>query len=110
MNLFPFLMKDIDVTAGLKKSGTIIINTNKPKDKLGIKNFKVFTTDASTVAMSIFKKDIVNTAMLGAFAATTELVSLETLNKGIEQRFEGNIKLIDLNKKAIKDVYNKLKE
>ena len=40
--------------------------------------------------------------MLGAFAAATELVSLETLNKGIEQRFEGNQKLIDLNKKAIK--------
>jgi len=104
--LDPSLVKEIDVAQGLKKKGKIIVNTNK---NIKIKDFKVNTVDASTVAMKLFKKDIVNTAMLGAFAHATGLVSLESLYKGVEQRFAGNQKLIDLNKKAIKEVYNKLK-
>jgi Pyruvate/2-oxoacid:ferredoxin oxidoreductase gamma subunit len=47
--------------------------------------------------------------MLGAFAAATKLVSLESLYKGIEQRFKGNEKLIDSNKKAVTEVYHKLR-
>ena len=104
--LDPSLMKDLNVTQGLKKKGILIVNTNK---KLKINNFEIHTADASTVALKLFKKDIVNTAMLGAFAAATKLVSLESLYKGVEQRFEGNKNLIDLNKKAIKEVYDKLK-
>jgi 2-oxoacid:acceptor oxidoreductase gamma subunit (pyruvate/2-ketoisovalerate family) len=107
--LDPSLIKEINVMQGLKKTGLVIINTNQPANKLGIKNFKVYTADATTVALKIFKSDIVNTAMLGAFAAATKLVSLESLYKGVEQRFEGNRKLIDSNKKAIKEVYDKLK-
>ncbi|MBR9691978.1 pyruvate ferredoxin oxidoreductase [Candidatus Woesearchaeota archaeon] len=107
--LDPSLMKDIDVIEGLKKKGIVIINTSQPVKKLGIKNFEVHTADASTVALKLFGRDIVNTAMLGAFAAATKLVSLESLYKGVEQRFEGKQKLIDLNKQAIKEVYNKLK-
>jgi len=107
--LDPSLLKDINVTEGLKKKGIVIVNTNKPAKKLGIKNFEVHIADATTVALRIFGQDIVNTAMLGAFAAATKLVSLESLYKGVEQRFEGNEKMIESNKKAIKEVYNKLK-
>ncbi|MEE9526003.1 MAG: 2-oxoacid:acceptor oxidoreductase family protein [Candidatus Woesearchaeota archaeon] len=104
--LDPSLMSELDVTEGLKKKGLLIINTNK---KITKKDAEVHIVDASSVALKLFKKDIVNTAMLGAFAAATKLVSLESLYKGVEQRFKGNQKLIDLNKKAIKEVYNKLK-
>ena len=103
------LIKDINVTEGLKKDGIIIINSKKPAKELGIKGFKAYTVDATDVALRIFGKDIVNTAMLGAFAAVTKDISLESFNKGIEQRFAGKIKLIDLNKQAIKEVYDKLK-
>ncbi len=48
--LDPSLLKDLNVTEGLKKNGIVIINTNKPANKLGIKNFKVHTVDATTVA------------------------------------------------------------
>ena len=101
--LDPTLMKDLDATEGLKKKGVFIINTKKA---LKNNNFKVYAVNASSVALRIFKKDIVNTAMLGAFAAATELVSLESLMKGVEQRFEGNRELIMKNKQAIKEVYN----
>ena len=107
--LDPSLMKDIDVTEGLKKKGIVIVNTNQPVEKLKIKKFKVHTVDASKTALKIFKSNIVNTPILGAFVAITELIDLSSLNKAIEQKFKGNKKIIDANKKAIKEVYNKTK-
>jgi 2-oxoacid:acceptor oxidoreductase gamma subunit (pyruvate/2-ketoisovalerate family) len=104
------LLETIDITEGLKEKGTIIINSKKSPDKLKIKgNFKVHTVNATSVALKLFKKDIVNTAMLGAFSKVTKLVSLESLYKGIEERFKGKRKIIDLNKQAIKEVYNQIK-
>ena len=104
------LLETINVTEGLKPKGTIIINSNKSPKDLKIKgNFNIHTVDASSVALKLFKKDIVNTAMLGAFAKVTNQVTLESLDKGIEERFENKIKLIQLNKQAIKAVYEKVK-
>jgi pyruvate ferredoxin oxidoreductase gamma subunit len=104
------LLETIDITEGIKPKGTIIINSNKSQKELKIKgNFHIHTVDASSVALKLFKKDIVNTAMLGAFAKVTESVSLESLYKGLEERFEGKAKIIDLNKQAIKTVYEKIK-
>ena len=107
--LDPSLIEAEDVTAGLKPSGTIIINTTKAPRELikNHNNFKIFTADATSIAMNIFQKPIVNTAILGAFASATKLVSLESLNKAIEERFERSQKLIDLNKKAVKEAYEK---
>ncbi len=104
------LLETIDITEGLKEKGTIIINSNKTPAELNIKgNFNIHIVDASSVALKLFKKDIVNTAMLGAFAKVTKLVSLDSLYKGIEERFEGKQKIIDLNKQAIKEVYEQIK-
>lgn len=108
--LDPTLLKETNILEGLKKQGLLIINTKKTPEELGIKgDFKIHAVDATAVAMKIFGQDIVNTAMLGAFAAATKEIKLESLYKAIEQRFEGKGKLIDLNKQAIKEVYERLK-
>lgn len=104
------LLESIDITEGLKPQGIIIINSNKTPKELKIKGkYNIHTVDATSVALKLFKKDIVNTAMLGAFSKITEKVTLESLYKGIEERFEGKYKLIELNKKAIKQVYDKIR-
>jgi len=107
------LLKVRDITSGMRKNGVIIINTNKKLSELNIKNrhnFKVYGVDATSVALKIFKKNIVNTAMLGAFVAVTGLVTLESVYKGIEKRFEDKEELIKLNKEAVKSVYNKIRK
>ncbi len=107
------LLKVKDITASLRKNGIIIVNTNKPLDKLNIKNrhnFKIYGVDATSVALKIFKKNIVNTAMLGAFVAVTGLVTLESVYKGIEKRFEDKEEMIKLNKEAVKSVYDKIRK
>lgn len=104
--LDPSLQESVDVTEGLKKEGLLIMNSSEePK----FKKFETHSIDASSIALDVFGKDIVNTAMLGALAAVSDIINLESLNKAIEDRFEGKSKIIKSNKKVVKEVYNQLK-
>lgn len=103
------LLEAVDVTAGLKKGADIIINTSQPIKGNKYSKFNVHTVDASKVAHDIFKADIVNTAILGAFAKVTGVVSLNAINKSIEDRFSGKPHVIDMNKEAVKKVYDDIK-
>jgi pyruvate ferredoxin oxidoreductase gamma subunit len=103
------LIGAINVAEGIKKNGIIIVNSSKkPKDLDLIGSFKVYTVDASSVALKTFGSDIVNTAMLGAFSAVTKQISLKAIHKGIEDRFKKK-EVVELNRKAIDEVYGKLK-
>lgn len=106
--LEPSLIETVDITNGLKKDGKIIINTSKNPSELNIKgNFKIYTIDATTIALKIFKRAIVNTPILGAFSAMIGLVSLGSLKKAVEEKFKAKGKnIIELNKKAIEELYN----
>jgi pyruvate ferredoxin oxidoreductase gamma subunit len=112
MVLEPSLIDSVDVTDGLKKGGKIIVNTNKKATELRLKgDFELYTVDATTIAMGIFKKPIVNTAMLGAFASVTKSVSLDALEKAIDERFvkTKGVEIANLNKQAIRQVYQQIK-
>lgn len=101
------LFSAIDVTSGIKDDGVIIVNTNKEPKELGIENHKVYTLDVSHEAMEILGRDIVNTAMLGAFSAFTGEVSIGGIVKGIEDQFSGP--LCEKNKKLVEQVYERAK-
>ncbi len=106
------LLETVDVSSGLKKNGKIIINSNKRPDELKINgNFNVYTVDATSIALKIFGKPIVNTPMLGAFSKITKEISLKSLTKAIDETFletKGR-KIAELNKEAITAVYNQTK-
>jgi pyruvate ferredoxin oxidoreductase gamma subunit len=107
--LEPSLMEAVDVTAGLKDGGTIIVNTSQPVTDKKYSKFKVFCVDASKIALEIFKADIVNTAILGAFSKVTGLVSVGAIDKSVEERFAAKPAVVDLNKKAIQTVYEQVR-
>lgn len=89
--LDPTLVEAIDVTAGLKPGGTILINTPKPPSAYPhlVKRFRVATVDASAIALrnrlGSRTQPIVNTAILGAFAAFTGAVALESVCTAIRE-------------------------
>ncbi|MCX8147620.1 MAG: 2-oxoacid:acceptor oxidoreductase family protein, partial [Candidatus Woesearchaeota archaeon] len=112
--LDPTLSHSINVAQGIKEGGIIIINTSKkPKDikikemKEAQSSFKVYTIDATSVALRVFKRPIVNTPILGAFSAITGLVSLKSLLKAVDERFSGKKEMAELNKTAIRELYEK---
>ncbi|MFH1402842.1 MAG: pyruvate ferredoxin oxidoreductase subunit gamma [Candidatus Altiarchaeota archaeon] len=96
-----------NITDGFKEDGMIIVNTNMSAGDLGLKGLNVKTLDVSKLAMEVLGRDIVNTAMLGAFAGFTGEVSLEGLLKGVEGQFSGAI--AEKNKKLVEEVYNQSK-
>lgn len=82
------LLDTIDVVAGLKPQGTVVINSKeKPQDiDLGI-NFRTAAVNATSIALEILKAPITNTAILGAFAKATGVIKLESLEEAIKRRF-----------------------
>lgn len=86
--LDPVLYKIIDITSGLKEGGGIILNSPQdPADFPFSEKFRIATVDASSIAIK-YKlgsrtEPIVNTAILGAFARVTGIMSMETLAKTI---------------------------
>ena len=102
------LVETVDVTQGLKKGGLIIVNSNKTCKELGITGrFDVHVVDATHIAMDIFKRPIVNSPMLGAFARLTRLVTIRSLKKAVDEVLgkSKGAKIAELNKKAIEAVY-----
>ncbi|MEW6262433.1 MAG: 2-oxoacid:acceptor oxidoreductase family protein [Thermodesulfobacteriota bacterium] len=85
------LLKNVPVTQGLKRNGLVLLNSRrKPADfsSLAGDGFRIFVVDASAVAvehgLGSAANPIVNTAILGAFARVTGLVSLESVERAIE--------------------------
>lgn len=116
--LDPTLLTIINVTDGLKDNGVFIINTPKPpswiREKLKIpKNkFKIFTVDATKIALDELGKPIPNTPMIGALARITAVLTMETLKRDITEKFAKKFpdKVITGNLKAIERAFNEVKE
>ncbi len=88
--LDPTLIAAVDVTSGLKTGGSILINSERRPDEYGAlaTRFRVATVDASGIArrhgLGSMNQPIVNTAILGAFAAFSGIVSLDSVCRAIE--------------------------
>ncbi len=88
--LDPTLMEGIDVTRGLKEGGMIVVNSKeKSASFAGNKSYRYATVDASGIAarnhLGSPTSPIVNTAILGAFARATGLVSIEAVLEAIQE-------------------------
>ncbi len=86
--LDPVLLGTVDVTAGLRPGGWVIANSPRGPETLRVDSeFNVATCDATGIALAdglgTRTMPIVNTAMAGAFAAATSLVSLASVLESI---------------------------
>jgi 2-oxoacid:acceptor oxidoreductase gamma subunit (pyruvate/2-ketoisovalerate family) len=85
------LIGAVDVTAGLKPRGSILINSDRPPEDYPslLERFRVATVDASSIAirhgLGSKTQPIVNTAILGAFATESGLVRLESVCAAIRE-------------------------
>jgi len=94
----PTLFKAIDVFQGLKPSGYLIINTNKSFDELHLAEIvaklpggHARAVPASELALKHVGRAVPNAALLGAFAALTEIVHLQSVATAIRQAFPGKV-------------------
>jgi len=92
MVLDPTLTEAVDVTAGVKPGGTIIVNSPKKAAELKVRGgFNVKTFDATTLSVELGlgtrTAPIVNTTMLGVFAKLTGLVGVDALAASVDKYF-----------------------
>lgn len=82
----PTLSKSVDIFEGINDNAVLIQATKKDISELSFPDTlsKVGTCDAFGLAMDIIGRPITNTIMLGVFAKTTGLVSVDSINKAME--------------------------
>ncbi len=99
------------VKEGLNKDGFILINTNKYPGHFSFIKQKIYTTDATKIALDNIGLPIPNTAILGAFVKIFKKIPLETLKKAVEKELknEGKETLVEKNNKAVEVCYNKMR-
>ena len=104
--LDPTLLDIVDVSAGLKPTGTLVINTAKSLEQVrkdyGFKA-KLAVVDASKIAMEEMKVPITNTTMLGALIRSAGLVRMESMDRPLNGRFG---KIAERNKKAMQRAFD----
>ncbi len=94
--LDPTLITAVEVTSGLKPEGSLLINSRHQPSHfaaLSLPGRRLATVDASAIAAGLGlgspTNPIVNTAILGAFAAVTGLLSLDSILAGIPDHVPG---------------------
>lgn len=105
---FVVVMDETLITPGFEKGirpgACILVNTQHPeKYREDLKDFQLVAIDATSLAMEILGRPITNTAMYGALAAASGLVSLEAVIASIKT--EMNPKLAELNVKIVEKAY-----
>ncbi|MBN1317264.1 MAG: 2-oxoacid:acceptor oxidoreductase family protein [Anaerolineales bacterium] len=106
----------VDVTAGIKSDGLIIVNTPdspaKVRKQLGLESGRVATIDATRIAIDEIGRDITNTPLLGAFAATTGIFSVEDIVDQTRSRFGKKMApaVVEANVRAIQRAAREVQE
>ncbi|HYE81471.1 MAG TPA: 2-oxoacid:acceptor oxidoreductase family protein [Clostridia bacterium] len=103
------LISAIDVTAGLKETGAIIINTEKAPEEVKkyLKGYKgkVCTINARKISEETIGKNFPNTPMLGAVVKVGDIMEqekfLEDMKDSFAHKFKTKPEVIDGNMKAI---------
>ena len=108
----PTLFNAIDVFAGLSKNGYLLINSKRSIEELGIANAiylpedKVRLVPATEIALHHIKRPLPNAVLLGALAAVTGVIQIDSVAEAIASKFPG--KIGDVNIQAAKAAYELL--
>ena len=110
--LDPTLLKTVPVTSGVSENGIIIINSAdepaKVRENLKTDKGKLWTIPATQIALKILGMPITNTAMLGTVARATAVVSLDSIERIIKERFRPD--LAEKNFAVIKEAYQEARK
>ena len=113
------LLESVDVTAGLKKTGAIVINTTKDNEYLKehLKGYEgeVYKIDARKISMETLGKYFPNTPMLAAIVKVSKVMTDEDFLNDMQSSFkhkfakkpeviEGNMKALEMALKEVEKV------
>ncbi len=105
------LIESVDVTAGIKEGGAIIVNTQKSKEEIAKElaakgyNGTIYTIDARKISIEALGKYFPNSPMLAAVVKITGVMEeeafLEDMRKSYAHKFASKPQVIEGNMKAL---------
>ena len=113
------LLESVDVTAGLKKTGAIVINTTKDaeylKQHLNGYEGEIYKIDARKISLETLGKYFPNTPMLAAIVKVSKIMTDEEFLNDMQGSFkhkfakkpeviEGNMKALEIALKEVEKV------
>ncbi len=111
------LIGQVDMLGGLIPDGTVILNTPNP-DAAAIGRLepgaqqKLWTLNASQIAMDLLRRNLPNTPVLGAFANAVPVLDLDTISLALKEimseKFSESI--IEANLKALRLGYDQARQ
>ncbi len=110
------LLESVDVTAGLKSDGAIVINTTKSPEYLKsvLKGYQgnIYTIDARKVSMETLGRYFPNTPMLAAIVKVSKIMNdedfINDMKGSFKHKFAKKPEVIDGNMKAIEMALNEV--
>ncbi len=103
--LDPTLLDIVNVAAGLKNDGVVVLNSSKSAEEIraasGIKS-KLALVDATRIAVETMGLPITNTTLLGAMLKATDLLPTSAMEGPLQKRFG---RIAGKNIKAFKRAY-----
>lgn len=94
----PTLLHQIDVFAGLKPDGYVLLNSHHTIDELGLSELvkthqteRFCTLPATELGLKYIGRPIPNVPLLAGFAALSGIIKLESVIKAINEKFKGQV-------------------
>ena len=104
------LLHQVDVFGGLQPNGTVVINSTRTVQELGLEELCAKLPDhhccifpAVDIANKHLHRPLPNAALVAGFAALTQEVSLSSIEESIRQKFPGSIG--ELNIEVAREAY-----
>ena len=112
------LLASVDVTAGLKTDGSIVVNTDKSPEEIRplLKGYdgRVYTVDARRISVEALGKYFPNSPMLAAAVAVSGVMDkdefIKEMRASYEHKFAKKPEVIDGNMKALTLTFEALEE
>ena len=113
------LLESVNVTAGLKKTGAIVINSTRDneylKEKLKEYEGEIYKIDARKISLETLGKYFPNTPMLAAIVKVSQIMTDEDFLNDMQGSFkhkfakkpeviEGNMKALEMSLKSVEKV------
>ncbi|MGW1344448.1 2-oxoacid:acceptor oxidoreductase family protein [Kribbella sp. NPDC002412] len=104
------LVHQVDVFSGLQDDGYLLVNTSRSLPKLGLDSVvgrfrpeRVMAVPATELALTHLGRPLPGAVLLGAFAALTGRLRLESVVAAVRERFAGSVAAGNIS--AVEDAY-----
>ncbi|NQT82782.1 2-oxoacid:acceptor oxidoreductase family protein [bacterium] len=113
--LDPTLVGTVNVWEGLSEEGEVVINTRltpqEARKEFNITGHKVFTIDATGIALDELGRNIPNMPMVGALVKVSGLLELDHVIEGLRKTFSAKFgkEVVEKNVRAINRAYKEVR-